>query len=320
MALQIGDECLRLVRRQEQRAAFADRHHRAVIGRIQGQEFLQRRLGEFGGERYVHSGGLFHRGEIGLVGNRFEFQSEQFGLRDDVLQGLQFRHVIARLAGHPEAGIIGRQTLRLIVGDGPRDGVFAPVVGGQGEMPVAVHFVDHLQVIERGAGRGDDVAALVAPPVLLQAVVLARRGNELPEACGPCARVGHRVVGRFHQRQQGQFCGHAALFQFVDNVIKIAMAAFQELLEHRRTVQVPGLALGDQRAVQVGHGEAVSDPRPEVVWRRGEINGFERGQVFADFQQRLREERKVSRFDALQRWRRLQPLRLRGAAGAGREQ
>jgi hypothetical protein len=54
------------------------------------------------------------------------------------------------------------------------DAAFAPVVGGQRQVPVAKHAVQLLQVVQRGAGGGQHVAAVVAEGVLLELEVLAR--------------------------------------------------------------------------------------------------------------------------------------------------
>ncbi len=120
-------------------------------------------------------------------------------------------------------------------------------------MPVAVHFVNGLQVVECGVGRGDDVAALVEPAILLQLVGLAGGGDELPHAQRARRRIGQRIEGALDHRQQGQFGRHAALFEFRDDVVQVAPAALEDALQQVRPVQVPGLAVGHQRAVQVGH-------------------------------------------------------------------
>src|SRR5690606_1136638 len=107
---------------------------------------------------------------------------------------------------------------------------------------------DVLQIVERGAGRGDDVAALVHPPVLFEAIVLAGGGDELPHAQGLGRGGGERVVGALDDGQQRQFGRHAAIFEFGDDVIQIALAAFEHALDVAGVVEIPGLAVGDQRA------------------------------------------------------------------------
>jgi hypothetical protein len=146
-----------------------------------------------------------------------------------------------------------------------------------------VHFVDGLQVVERGIGRGDDVAALVEPGVLLQLVGLAGGGDELPHAERARRGIGQRIEGALDHRQQRQFGRHAALFEFLDDVVQVAPAALDDALQQVRAVQVPGLAVGHQRAVEVGHREAVAHALPQVVGRRGQVDGGDGLRVVADF-------------------------------------
>lgn len=88
-----------------------------------------------------------------------------------------------------------------------------------------------------------------------------------------------RVVGTFHQRQQREFGGHAAFFQFFDDVVQIAAAALEDAAQAVGTVEVPGLAIRHQRVVQVGHAEATANAFPQVLWRCGEI---EAASLFVD--------------------------------------
>ncbi len=214
VALQVVEKGLDLFGRQHQRAVRLGRHHRPAVGGIECDEVGHRYFGQARGEGHIHGAVAFDGAEVGTVRNRIEIDAEQLRLGDDVLDRLQLGHVIARLVGHFQALVVGRQSLCLVLRDGATDGVFAPVVGGQRQMPVAVHFVDVLQVVERGIGRGDDVAALIEPPVLLQVVGLAGRGNELPHAEGARRRIGQGIEGAFDDGQQGQLGRHAALFQF----------------------------------------------------------------------------------------------------------
>ena len=99
---------------------------------------------------------------------------------------------------------------------------FAAVVGRQRQLPVAEAVVQELQVVERGAGRRQHVAAAVVPPGLLQAVLAAGGRDELPHAGGAHARVGRRVVGALDHRQQRDLGGHAALLQLLHDVEQVA--------------------------------------------------------------------------------------------------
>ena len=134
-------------------------------------------------------------------------------------------------------------------------------------MPVLEHVVQHLQVVERRTGRGQDVAAVVAPPVLLQVVALAGRGNELPHAGGLRGRNCARVIGRFDQRQQGQLGGHAALFDFLDNMKEEWAGAFEAAPQVFGACRVPaGFVLGG-RIGELWHREAVAHALPQVGHR-----------------------------------------------------
>jgi hypothetical protein len=65
----------------------------------------------------------------------------------------------------------------------------------------------------------------------------------------------------------------------LDDVVQVAPAAFEDAFQQVGPVQVPGLAIGHQRAVEVGHGKAVAHALPEVVGRRGEVDGRDRRHV-----------------------------------------
>src|SRR6185503_12891748 len=106
-----------------------------------------------------------------------------------------------------------------------------PVVGSERELPVAVHLVELGEVVERGVGGIDDAAAPVVPPALLELEALAGAGDELPEAGGVRARVGHRVEGALDHRQQGELGGQTAALDLADDVVEIEPAAVEDALE-----------------------------------------------------------------------------------------
>ena len=177
--MQFAAEAVHLVGGNDDRGIRLD--DRPVVGRIQALEFLDRHVGQVGSGFYVDRPRAFQRREIGLVRNEGQAKpGNQRSVAENVLQGLQFRDVMPCFVRHVQAGIVGGQTARFVLDDGPFDGTFAPVVRGQRQMPVAVHVVDGLQVVERGIGRGDDVAAFVAPPVLFEIETLAGGRDELP--------------------------------------------------------------------------------------------------------------------------------------------
>src|SRR5204863_1182514 len=121
-------------------------------------------------------------GEVGLVGNVFERESHTLWIDDDVLHRLQLGHVVAGLARHAQAAIICRLAFCAVLGNCPRDAVLAPVISSQREIPVVESRVQLLQVVKGGTRGREYVASAVVPPVLLQTVTPAGRGDELPDA------------------------------------------------------------------------------------------------------------------------------------------
>ncbi len=140
-------------------------------------------------------------------------------------------------------------------------------------IPVTLHFEQVFQIVQRGVGRRDRVTAFVAPPVLLQVEVLARGRHELPQARGLRPRQRLRVVGAFHEGQQGQLGGHAALVDFIGDEVKILARAFSHAL-HRLGMR--GVVVGpliDQWVMQIGDGETAADAVPDVARGMGQIDG-----------------------------------------------
>ena len=134
-------------------------------------------------------------------------------------------------------------------------------------MPVAEHRVELLQVVERGAGRLQHVAAVVAKDVLLQREVLAGGGHELPHARGARARDRLRIERAFDERQQRQLGRHAAALELFDDVEHVAAAAFGHALHVVGPRRVPLLAVAHEVGVEVGHREALSHAHPQVGLR-----------------------------------------------------
>ena len=159
-------------------------------------------------------------------------------------------------------GVIRRLAGRPVLGDRARHRVFAPVVGGQRELPVAVHLVETGEVVERRIGRIDDVAAPVVPPVLLQLEALAGARNELPQARGVGARVGHGIERALDHRKQRDLGGHAAFFQLFDDVIEVELAAIEHALQIVGARGVVGHLLAHQGPLDIRYGEALADALP----------------------------------------------------------
>ena len=181
---QAVQEAVRVVVGQQQLRRAGGEDHRLVHVRVEGLELLQRHARQPHREFDVDVALDRHAQEVRVVGQRRQHQAEALRPGDDVLHRLQLGHVVARLVGHLQARVVGRQSGLLVARDGALHAAFAPVVGGQRELPVAELRVKPRQVVERGTRRREHVAPVVAEDVLLQVEVLARGGHELPHARG----------------------------------------------------------------------------------------------------------------------------------------
>jgi hypothetical protein len=249
--------------------------HRAIVRGVQRNELLDRHFSQFCCQLDVDIAGVGDRREVGAHRDAEHVEvGEDVGIAENVFQGLQLGDVVARFLRHLEAQVIGRQTLRLVFLDRPTDRAFAPVVGGQRQVPVAVQFVNVLQVVERRAGRLDDVAPFVDPPVLFQIVLLAGRRHELPQAGSMAARVGGRIVGALDHRQQGNFHRHAALVEFDNDEMQVTAAACDHPPQIVRAVHVPLLMVKNQRVVDVRHREAATQVLEDLRGLVGQVDGL----------------------------------------------
>ena len=192
-------------------------------------------------------------------------KAKGLGIVDDVLDRLQLGHVLARLDGHGQAQIVGRQAALGVGTDRATHRAFTPVVRGQRQIPVAEFGVELLQIVERAVGCRDHVTPLVEPPVLLQAEMLAGRRNELPDAGGAAARIGHRVVCALDHRQQRDFGRHAALLDFADDVVEIAATAFDHPRHVVRTRRVPRFGSLDLGGIEIRQHEPLPNARPQIA-------------------------------------------------------
>jgi hypothetical protein len=206
--LQVGFKHRGVVPGQQNFRCAGCQNHRAIHGRVQGFEVFQAHIGEFGGHRHVDVAFNGDTLEEGVVLDERQLGVEGLGLGNDVFDRLQLGYVKARFVGHAQVAVGQRQTLRFVARQRTAHTAFAPVVGGQGQMPVAKHGVELLQVIECSTGGLQHIAAFVPEQVLFQIEILARGWHELPHACGLGARHGLRVEGRLDEGQQGQLHGH----------------------------------------------------------------------------------------------------------------
>ena len=100
--------------------------------------------------------------------------------RDDVFHRLQLGHIQACFCRHGQIRVARTEPGAAVLLDRTAHAAFAPVVGGQCQVPVAKHAVQLLQVIQRRAGGGQHVTAVIAKRVLLEFEVLAGSWHELP--------------------------------------------------------------------------------------------------------------------------------------------
>ena len=183
----VGRHAHALLGRQRQQGLLearggVDRHQQAVRagrvggpameGRIELVQLVAADAGDLGDDLQVDlpAGRDLH--EIGLVVDLAELEAVGRRVGHDAPHRQELRHVGAGLGRQLQVPEIDRACPGAVAVHGALHVALAAVVGGDGQQPVAVEvIVQRLQVIERGAGRGDDVAAAVVPPVLLQAEV-----------------------------------------------------------------------------------------------------------------------------------------------------
>ena len=123
-------------------------------------------------QRDVH-GFEFVRREFVLVVN---IKSVAFGIGENDFGGNHAKHVAFRFA---------REFQLIIIADAlPPHRVlhaaFAAIVGGQRERPIMKHAVQFFQIFDRGLRGGIEIAAIIEPRRLRQAVGVAGRPNKLP--------------------------------------------------------------------------------------------------------------------------------------------
>ena len=152
----------------------------------------------------------------------------------------------------------------------PADVAFAPVVRREGELPVAEVAEQLLEVVERLVGRGDHITPRVEPEVLLEAEVLARRRHELPDPGRARSRQRSRIETALDHRQQRDVERHAALVDFVDDVVQIAPAAIDHPCNVLWALRIPPLPLRDHWAVEIRNRISLDDSIPKVIGRLGQ--------------------------------------------------
>ena len=263
---QVGGELGGVFLRQQNLGLFAADDDGAVELRVQRLEFVGRQFGQLGRDGDVDVAGLVDGREIRLVVDHGEGQAELGRIGDDVFHRLQFRHVVARFSRHQvgQAFEVGRLAQRLVFLDGALHRAFAPVVGGQRQLPVAKHVIQALQIRQGRIGRGQHAAAVVLEHGLLEVEIASGGGHELPQAGRTGAGESLRVEGGLDKRQQGQFRRHAALFQFLHHVEDVARGARRGAGDVVGAGGVPVDVVGYQLVVDVGNRIAAADAAPDV--------------------------------------------------------
>ncbi|MNE22905.1 hypothetical protein D3C80_1161340 [compost metagenome] len=125
------------------------------------------------------------------------------------------------------------------------------------------------QVVQRGVGRGGDVATAIVEAGLAQVEVTPGGGDELPQAYRMGPRIGHGVVGALDRRQQGQLQRHVALFEAFDDVVDVQAATVAGVLEERGVAGEPQALLFDTRVDRnaVLQHKALAHAFPDVLRR-----------------------------------------------------
>ena len=198
-----------------------------------------------------------------------ETHAEVFGIIDDVAHSQEFRYVIAGFVRHTQVFVDRLQALGSGAVYSAADIAFAPVVGSQRQRPVAEQAVQVLEVVQRGIGGGINVVAAVIQRGLLQAVVAAGGGHELPEAGCADVRFGFGNVRAFDEGQQGDFRRHVAFGHFVADVVHVGAAAFDGALEIGRRGNKLAFMAAYQLGIDFRHAEVAAQMRPNAV-----VTGF----------------------------------------------
>ena len=255
------------------------RRRPAVERGVELEEFVGGHTREFGGKLQVDLVIDVDPREVRVVRDRAELEAEQGGVAHHALHRQELRHIRARLSGQFQVPERDRLAGGEVVAHGAADAAFAAVVAGDREQPVALELVVQvLQVIERGAGRLDDIASSVVPPGLGQAEAVAGAGDELPKSRGARARIGEGLEGALDHRQQRELHRHAALVDLLDDVVHVERSAPEHAIEIRRVAGVPERLVVDCGAIFVLELEPRADAVHEIGVRvAGAVRFDERG-------------------------------------------
>ena len=262
---QLLQEAVGVVVGQQHLLHTSGQDHRLVHLRVQGLEFVQGHARQASGQSHIHVAFNGHAQEVGVVVQAGQRQTQAVGRQHDVLDGLQLGHVVAGLFWHLQTAVVCGLAGALVQRNGTHHVALAPVVGGQGQVPVVEHAVQPLQVVQRRTGGGQHIAPVVAKQVLAQVKVLARGRHELPHARGTRVRLGLRVEGAFDERQQGQLGGHLAPLDLFNDVVQVAPTAPDHALNIVRLTRIELLPLGHPVTLQIDHVQAAAQARPQAA-------------------------------------------------------
>ena len=239
-------------------------NHGQIESGIELLEFIEIHFGQKGRRLHVDVAALCDPHEVGGVFNLRKLHAVLFGMRHDFLHGHELWHIPRRLPRHLEVTVVRRAVTGLGALDGAGDAAFAPVVGGKRQLPVAKALMEPHEVVQGRAGAFQNVAPLVLPEILLQRVDGAGSRHELPQARGLGVRKRFGLEGAFNERQKRELRGHAARFDFFDDVVEVLAGAIRDATE---VVGIAGvliesglLALG----VECGERKALTDAVPDV--------------------------------------------------------
>jgi len=170
----------RVVPRQQDGGGARSHDQRFVVRRVELAKVFDAHLGQLGHQRHVDVALERDAVEEGVVTYGGQSDAQALRIADQVFDGLQLWHVVARFVGHAQVEEAGAQASGAVGADGALHVAVAPVVGRQRQLPVAKHAVQALEVVERGVGRGEHVAPVVAKGVLHQVEGAPGGGHELP--------------------------------------------------------------------------------------------------------------------------------------------
>ena len=245
--LQVLAEYVGRIHRQQEVMRTRGVGRPAMEGGVQLVELLGTDPGDLGGDLEVHLGVRRDAREVGRIRNGAELEPIGLRIPHQAFHRQELGHVGARLPGQPQVPEGHRTVGGAVHVHGALHHRLAAVVRGDRQQPVAVELiVQALQVVE-GCARGlHDVAPAVVPPVLLQAIVRAGTGNELPQSRSARARVGVRLERALHHRQERELERHATTLQLGDDLIQVQVRAPEGPLQIIRVRGVPAQLLIDR--------------------------------------------------------------------------